>query len=102
MFIDPANDRLYAPRLGQVMVFDIASTKNGDVSTTAAPARTIMLPVAAMTNITVELTANRLYAVDGDGLSIIPNASTVNGTPPVATRVLAPSTSTFKAVAVSP
>ena len=84
------------------MVFDIASTKDGDVSTTAAPARTIMLPVPAMTNITVELTANRLYAVDGDGLSIIPNASTVNGTPPVVTRVLAPSGSTFKAVAVSP
>lgn len=104
MFIDPANNRLYAPRSGpgQVMVFDNASLKNGDVSTTAAPERTINLPLPALTNITVELTANRLYAVDTNGLNIIDNASTVSGTPPVVVRVLAPGGSTFKAVATKP
>src|SRR4051812_11122928 len=60
MFIDPASDRLYAPRIGQVMAFDSASTKNGSVGTTAVPSRTITLPVPAYTNIFVELTANRL------------------------------------------
>ncbi len=102
MFIDPANDRLYAPRSGQVLVFDSASTKNGSVNTTAAPTRTINLPVPDLTNITVELTANRLYAADTTGVNIIDNASTVNGTPPVVIRALAPTGSIFKAVAVAP
>ena len=103
MFIDPANDRLYAPRqTGHVLVFDSASTKNGTITTTAAPERTINLPVPDLSNITVELTTNRLYAVDTNGLNIIDNASTVSGTPPVVVRVLAPGGSTFKAVATKP
>ena len=104
MFIDFANDRLYAPRFGpgEVMVFDNASLKNGAVSSTAAPERAINLPVPALTNITVDLTANRLYAADTSGLNIIDNASTANGTPPIVIRVLAPGGSTFKAVAVRP
>jgi hypothetical protein len=103
MFIDPANDRLYAPTIvGQVMVFDNASTKNGDITTTAAPERTITLPFPTMTNVTVELTANRLYALDTLGLNIIENASTLNGTPPSLIRALAPGGSVFKAVAVAP
>ena len=97
MFIDPANDRLYAPRNGAVMVFDSASTKSGP----AAPERTITLPVSTPSNITVELTANRLYAADTTGVNIIANASTASGTP-VITRALAPSGSVFKAVAVAP
>ena len=101
MFIDPANDRLYAPRIGQVMVFDSASTRNGSVGTTAVPSRTITLPVPAYTNIFVELTANRLYAADNAGVNIIDNASTVSGTPAV-TRVLAPGGSVFMAVVVKP
>jgi hypothetical protein len=100
MFIDPVNDRLYAPRSGLVMVFDNASTK--DVSTTTIPERTINLPLPDMTNITVDVTANRLYAVDPFGLNIISNASTVSFTPPALTRVVAPSGSRFKAVAVRP
>jgi hypothetical protein len=105
MFIDPANDRLYAPRgvgQGRVLVFDTASTKNGPITTTAIPERTINLPVPDLTNITVELTGNRLYAADTSGLNIIDNASTVNGTPPIVIRALAPAGSTFKAVAVAP
>ena len=101
MFIDSANDRLYAPRIGQVMVFDSASTKNGSVGATAVPSRTITLPVPAYTNIFVELTANRLYAADNAGVNIIDNASTVSGTPAV-TRVLAPGGSVFMAVVVKP
>jgi hypothetical protein len=105
MFIDPANDRLYAPRgvgQGRVLVFDNASTKNGTITMTAIPERTINLPVPDLTSITVELTANRLYAADTNGVSIIDNASTVNGTPPVVIRALAPAGSIFKAVAVAP
>jgi hypothetical protein len=102
MFIDPANDRLYAPRTGQVLVFDDVSTKNGTVSTTAAPERTINLPVPDLSTITVELTANRLYAADTNGLNIIDNASTVDGTPPIVTRVLVPSGTRLTAVAVRP
>jgi hypothetical protein len=83
------------------MVFDNASTKNGSVSTTAAPDRTITLPVNTLSYVTVKLTANRLYAADTAGLSIIANASTASGTP-VINRVLAPSGSVFKAVAVAP
>jgi hypothetical protein len=98
IFIDPTNDRLYAPRLGQVMVFDNASTKNGDVATTAVP-RTILLPVPAFTNITVNVGADRVYAVDTAGLNIISNA---NSTSPTAVRALAPSGSLFTAVAVKP
>ena len=101
MFIDPANDRLYAPRIGQVMVFDSASTKNGSIGTTAVPSRTITLPVPAYTNIFVELTANRLYAADNAGVNIIDNASTVSGTPTM-TRALAPGGSVFMAVVVKP
>jgi hypothetical protein len=55
-----------------------------------------------MTNVTVELTANRLYALDTLGLNIIENASTLNGTPPSLIRALAPGGSVFKAVAVAP
>ena len=82
------------------MVFDNASMKNGDINTTAAPERD--QPAApALTNIFVELTADRLYAIDTDGVNIIHNASTVNGTPPVV-RVIASGGSTFKAVATKP
>jgi hypothetical protein len=79
------------------MVFDNASTQNG----AAAPARTVTLTIADVSNITVDLAANRLYAADTTGLSIIANASTASGTP-VINRVLAPSGSVFKAVAVAP
>jgi hypothetical protein len=104
MFVDAANDRLYAPRgNGTVMVFDTASSKFGLVTAvTGAPSRTINLPVPACTNITVDLNANRLYAVDNAGLNIVDNASTVNGTPPTVTRALASSGSSFMAVAVKP
>ena len=91
MFTDPAHDRLYAPRNGQVLVFDNASTRNGAVGSTVIPTRTIMLPVPAMSNIFVELNADRLYAVDNNGVTIIENASTVNGPPPSGIRVIAAS-----------
>ena len=106
IFVDPANDRLYAPSNdGRVFVFDNASSKNGAISgvgATAVPERTINLPLPAMTSIFVELTADRLYAADNAGVNIIDNASTVNGTPAVTTRVLAPGGSSFRAVAVKP
>jgi len=105
IFVDAANDRLYAPRMGAIMVFDSASTKDGSISGTATPTRTINLQPTlgpVLTSITVDLGANRLYAADTAGLNIIPNASTVDGTPPPFIRVLAPGGSVFRAVAVKP
>jgi hypothetical protein len=100
IFIDTANNRLYAPRgNGQVMVFDNANVTNGDVATTAMPSRTIALPVPSYTNITVDVSKDRLYAVDNGGLNIINNANAIT---PTATRALAPSGSLFTAVAVKP
>ena len=102
MFMDPAHDRLYAPRNGQVLVFDNASTRNGTVGSTVIPTRTIILPVAAMSHIFVELSADRLYALDNNGVTIIENASTVDGVPPSVIRVVAASESAYEAIAVRP
>ena len=102
MFTDPANDRLYAPRLGQVLVFDSASTKNGAVGTTVIPTRTITLPVAAMSDVFVEVTSNRLYTLDNNGINIIANANTVNGVPTGGIRVVASSGSIYRAMVVKP
>jgi hypothetical protein len=102
IFLDTANNRLYAPRFGQVLVFDNVSAKDGTIGTTGAPERRINLPILDLVNIAVDLTANRLYAADNDGLNIIDNASTADGTPPTIKRVLAASGSDFKAVAVKP
>ena len=105
LFLDVANDRLYAAHQGGVFVFDGASTKNGPIGTTGAPTRSIdftptLGPV--LSAVTVDLAANRVYTADNFGLNIIQNASTANGNPAPFVRVLAPGTSRFQAVAVKP
>ena len=103
MFLDAANDRLYAPYLGgQVLVFDAAHLANGSLGTTISATRAINLPLPDTSAIFVELTADRLYAADTSGLNIIANASKVNGTPPATVRVVAPTGARFRAVAVKP
>jgi hypothetical protein len=102
LFTDPAHDRLYVPRNGQVLVFDNASTRNGAVGSTVIPTRTIMLPVPAMSHIFVELSADRLYAVDNHGVTILESASTLDGAPPSGIRVIAASGSIYQAIAVRP
>jgi hypothetical protein len=105
MFLDVANDRLYAPRLGAIMVFDGASAKTGAIATPGVVTRTIDLQPTlgfVLTTVTVELAANRLYAADNFGLNIISNASTASGNPAPFVRVLAPGNSKFQAVAVKP
>ncbi len=104
LFIDAANNRLYVPRnAGTISVFNSASTATDTVPASVVPARTINLPFPAYSAVFVELTSDRLYALDGgNGIDIIPNASTVNGTPPTTTRVIAPAGSTLQAIAVKP
>jgi len=102
IFIDAANDRLYVPRSGgSVAVFNGASMVNGNVTTTALPARSITLPISTFSVLLVDVPADRLYAVDASGMNVIAGASTASGTP-TTTRVSAPGSSTFQAIALKP
>ena len=101
LFVDATNDRLYVPRNdGTIAVFDNASTVSGNVTVTAIPPRSITLPVQGYTVVFVDVAANRLYALDPAGISIVPNASTATGAPATVTRALAPNGSTFRALAL--
>jgi len=105
LFLDVANDRLYAAHQGGVYVFDGASAKSGSVATLGVVSRSIdFTPTLGfvLSAVTVDLAANRLYAADNAGLNIIQNASTANGNPAPFVRVLAPGSSRFQAVAVKP
>src|SRR4029078_9107805 len=76
IFIDSANDRLYVPRSGgTIAAFKGASMVSGNVTTTALPARNITLPVSTFSVVFVDVPADRLYAVDAGGISIIDCAS---------------------------
>jgi len=102
IFIDSANDRLYVPRSGgTIAVFNGASMVSGNVTTTALPARNITLPVSTFSVVFVDVPADRLYAVDAGGISIIAGASTASGTP-ATTRATAPGSSAFQAIALKP
>ena len=103
LFADAASDRLYVPRNdGTIAVFNAASTVSGNVAINALPSRTITLPQPGYTAVLVDVPANRLYALDPTGISIIANASTVSGAPTTLTRVLASNGATFQAIAVKP
>jgi len=103
IFVDTTNDRLYVPRNdGTIAVFDAASTVTGNVTVTAIPSRTITLPVQTYSVVVVDVPANRLYALDPAGISIIPSASTAGGTPVGLTRATAPNGATFHALAFKP
>lgn len=103
LFVDATNNRLYVPRNdGTIAVFDTASAASGSVTGTTLPSRSISLPQPGYTAVVVDVPANRLYALDPAGMSIIANANTASGTPVSLTRVLAPNGSTFHAIAVKP
>lgn len=74
---DAENDRLYMADSGSyaVRVFDNVSTLDGTVD----PSRTINLGVS-ITDIKVDLSNNRLYALNPSLFFIIDNASTASGT----------------------
>ena len=102
IFNDAANDRLYVPRSGgTIAVFNGASMVSGNVTTTALPARSITLPISTFSVVLVDVPADRLYAVDASGMSVIASASTASGTP-TTVRVTAPGSSTFHAIALKP
>jgi hypothetical protein len=105
MFLDAANDRLYLPRnVGTISVLDAVHTLDDSNIPAPAPSRTINLnPVTLGYSVVfVELASNRLYTLDPTGVNLIANASTVNGTPPVITRAIAPAGSAFRAIWVKP
>jgi hypothetical protein len=103
LFVDAANDRLYVPRNdGTIAVFNTASAVSGNATINALPSRTINLPVTSFSVLFVDVAANRLYALDPAGISVIASASTASGTPSTTIRALAPSGSTFQAITVRP
>ena len=50
----------------------------------------------------VDVSDDRLYALNAAGITIIPDASTASGTPAPSVRAIAPNGSTFQAIAVKP
>jgi hypothetical protein len=80
LLLDAANDRLYVPNQGgsSVLVFDGASTANGN----ATPTRVISgagTRLAAPVDVALDATNNLLYVADGTSILVFAGASTVNG-----------------------
>jgi hypothetical protein len=103
-FLDPANDRLYVPRnVGTISVFEAAHLLNDGNLPAPAPSRTINMQPTTLgySVVLVDVLANRLYALDRNGVNVIANASTVNGSPTII-RAIAPGGSAFQAIAVKP
>lgn len=93
--LDRTRDKLYAGINGGVSVYDDAS---GALTTS----RRIVLPGGAdQYKLAVDSVHDRLYAIDGQRLFVIPNASTANG-PVAATALVAPDAGVLTAVAVTP
>jgi 6-phosphogluconolactonase (cycloisomerase 2 family) len=85
LFLDGPNDRLYVPNQGgsSILVFDSASTANGNVTPTrviGGAATQLVAPI----DVALDPTNNLLYVADGTSILVFSAASTVNGnTPPV-------------------
>ncbi len=80
LFADTANDRLYVANQGgaSILVFDKASTLNGNVS----PTRVIsgnLTRLASPLDVTLDTVNNLLYVADGISILVFSNASTVSG-----------------------
>jgi 6-phosphogluconolactonase (cycloisomerase 2 family) len=78
--VDVANDRLYVANQGasSVLVFEGASTKNGNV----VPGRTISgsnTGLVSPVDVQVDSTRNLLYVADGGQVRVFSSASTVSG-----------------------
>jgi hypothetical protein len=78
--VDVANDRLYVANLGasSVLVFEAASTKNGNV----APTRSLSgssTGLASPVDVQLDSSRNLLYVADGAQVLVFGSASTVTG-----------------------
>jgi hypothetical protein len=85
LFLDVAADRLYVANQGgsSILVFDNASTLNGNIAPTRVISGGATLLVAPF-DMVVDSTNNLLYVADGTAILVFAGASTVNGnTPPV-------------------
>ena len=85
LFLDAPNDRLYVANQGgsSILIFDGASTANGNVSPTRVIAGAATHLVAP-NDVALDATNNLLYVADGTSILVFAGASTVNGnTPPV-------------------
>ena len=96
--LDAVADRLYVAGAtnATVMVFDGASTANGQI----APTRTLTFP-NTISSVVIDAVNNRLYAVSLGAIYILNNASAATD-PITVAAILALSGGNFTAVAVSP
>ncbi|HET9837997.1 MAG TPA: hypothetical protein VFR84_07165 [Candidatus Angelobacter sp.] len=83
LFLDAPNDRLYVANQGgsSILVFDGASTANGNVT----PTRVISGAATHLTapiDVVLDATNNLLYVADGTSILVFSGASTVNGNAP--------------------
>jgi len=85
LLVDPTGDRLFVANAGgsSVLIFDSASTINGNV----APTRTISgaaTLLSAPHDLAIDATNNLLYVADGTQILVFQSASTITGNiPPV-------------------
>ena len=80
LFIDTVNDRLYVTSGNSVLVYDSASTLDGNAITSARTLAGGSSTLSAPTGIFVDTTRNLLYVVNGNSQILVFNsASTVNG-----------------------
>lgn len=91
---DRLNNRLYMASFGDhtAQVFDNASTASG--------AARIINPNASVGYMALDVANDRLYATAGNGVSLIPNASTANGVVST-TFAIAPGGSSLNAIAIA-
>jgi hypothetical protein len=98
ILFDQGHDRLYMSDVGAycVYVFESISTTNGS----SGPNRAVSFP-AAIEDIAVDLTHDRLYALNPGALYIVNGLSTASGAV-AATAIYAPTGSILNAVGVTP
>jgi DNA-binding beta-propeller fold protein YncE len=85
LLVDPTGDRLFVANAGasSILVFDSASTINGNVAPTRTISGTATL-LAAPHDLAIDPTSNLLYVADGTQILVFQSASTTNGNiPPV-------------------
>jgi len=89
-YLDRVNNRLYVLLNGSIQVFNNA---NSLTTGTPTPSRTITLSALSTTvqpSVFVDTASDRLYAAGNNLVFIVPNASTVTGTPSTFTQVTLP------------
>lgn len=85
LLVDPTGDRLFVANAGasSILIFDNASTINGDVAPTRTISGTATL-LAAPHDLAIDPLNNLLYVADGTQVLVFQSASTITGNiPPV-------------------